>query len=103
MKNKTHSEIRKKNKTQHQKGEDREYDDISNRFCHVMNPSVSKKPEKKENNGEEKEKLGDDQFRFCFGYIFFRSIGFLLLGHKRMISFLILVLLRRIYQDLVLY
>jgi hypothetical protein len=44
-----------------------------------MNTSVSKKPEKKQNNGEEEEELGDDQFRFCFGYIFFRSIGFLLL------------------------
>ena len=63
-----------------------------------MNPSVSKKPEKKQNNGEEEEKLSDDQLRFCFGYIFFRSIGFLLLWHKRMISFLILVLLKRIYQ-----
>ena len=63
-----------------------------------MNPSVSKQPEKKQNNGEEKEKLGDDQLRFCLGYIFFRSLGFLLLGHKRMISFRILVLLRRICQ-----
>ena len=76
-----------KHKNQYRKRENCEGNNISDRFCHMINSPLSRiHHNKQQDDGNEEEKFNDDQYYFCFRYIFLRARCMLRLFHKFFLS-----------------